>query len=385
MGAIVFMDNDYLPLRGVRVLDLTHTAAGPFSTLIMADLGAEVIKVEPPEGDEARKFAPIVNGLSTYFASLNRGKKSVILDLKNNEDREILYNLVKESNVVIENYRPGVREKLGVDPDTLFKINKNLIYVSIKGFRPNSQYRDKPAYDLIVQAMSGLMLTTGIESDPPIKVPFPVFDIITGLFAALYAVAGLYSNIRPFYTEVYLYDSALFSMSILHLMYLIAKEKPKRLGSAHTNIAPYQAFRDSQGKWFAVAIGNDKQWETLCKVTGLDSLINDPRFKSNENRVKNRDQLISILQEVFSRNTREYWLSLFEKAKIPSSPVYDIDEVFNDPYASYVLFELNQGFGNIKQIKEPATINGKELASNIPVPMLGEHTQEIKQRFRKKA
>ncbi|MFP3228486.1 MAG: CaiB/BaiF CoA-transferase family protein [Caldisphaera sp.] len=377
------MDNNYLPLKGVRVLDLSHTASGPFATLIMADLGAEVIKIEPPEGDEARKFAPIVNGLSSYFASFNRGKKSVILDLKNNEDRDFLYNLVKESNVFIENYRPGVREKLGVDPDTLFKINKNLIYISIKGFRPNSQYNDKPAYDLIVQAMSGLMLTTGIEGDPPIKVPFAVFDVITGLFAALYAISGLYSSIRPFYTEVYLYDSGLFSMSFIPSMYLIAKEKPKRLGSAHPSIVPYQAFKDSHNKWFIVAVANDRQWEKLCEVTGLNSLINDQRFKSNEDRVKNRDQLISILQEVFSKNTRDYWISLFEKAKIPSSPVYDIDEVFDDPYANYVLFELNQSFGKIKQLKEPATINGKEPISNISVPMLGENTQEIKQRFRK--
>ncbi|MGC8572873.1 MAG: CaiB/BaiF CoA transferase family protein [Caldisphaera sp.] len=375
------MNKDYLPLKGIRVLDLSHTVSGPFSTLIMADLGAEVIKIEPPDGDEARKFAPIVNGLSSYFASFNRGKKSVILDLKNNDDRNLLYNLVKESNIVVENYRPGVREKLGVDPETLFKINKDLIYISIKGFRPNSQYNDKPAYDLIIQAMSGLMLTTGVEGDPPIRVSFALFDIITGLFAALYAISGLYSKIRPFYTEVYLYDSALFSMSYIPLMYLIAGEKPKRLGSAHPGIVPYQAFMDSNGRWFIVAVSNDRQWEKLCDVIGLNSLANDQRFKTNEDRVKNREQLVSILQEIFRRNSRDYWLSLFDNAKIPSSPVYDIDDVFNDPYAEHILFELNQNFGKIKQLKEPVTINGKEPVSDKSVPLLGENTQEIRQKF----
>ncbi|MDP8002899.1 MAG: CaiB/BaiF CoA transferase family protein [Caldisphaera sp.] len=377
------MDNNYLPLKGLRVLDLSHTVSGPFSTLLMADLGAEVIKIESPEGDEARKFTPIVNGLSSYFASFNRGKKSVVLDLNNSDDKNFLYNLVRESNIIVENYRPGVREKLGIDPNTLFKINKDLIYVSIKGYRLNSLYKDKPAYDLVIQAMSGLMLTTGTDNDPPIRVSFALFDIITGLFAALYAISGLYSNIRPFYTEVYLYDSALFSMSYIPMMYLMAKEKPKRLGSAHPGIVPYQAFKDSNGKWFIVAVSNDRQWEKLCEVLKLNSLINDQRFRTNENRVANREQLISILQETFKTNSRDYWLTLLERAKIPSSPVYDIDDVFRDPYASFVVFELSHKyFGAIKQLKEPGIINGKEPITDLPVPQLGENTEEIKQKYK---
>ena len=373
---------NYQPLKGVRILDLSHTLAGPFATLILADLGAEVIKIEPPEGDESRQFFPLVNGISAYFLSINRGKKSVVLNLKDESDRKILYNLAKESHILIENYRPGVREKLGVDPQTMFKVNGNLIYISIKGFRSGSAYSEKPAYDMIIQAMSGLMLTTGREGDPPVRIPFALFDIITGEMAVIYALAGLLSNTRPYYAEVYLFDSAIFAMSYLPMMYLIANLKPRRLGSAHPSMAPHQAFMGADGKWFVVAVGNDRQWARLCEALNLSELKDDPRFKTNDDRVRNRDELANILQKVFLTKSRDEWLRLLEQHGVPVAPVYDIEEVFKDPYASQLVFEMeHEVLGKIKQLKEPGTINGEEPLSLIPPPLLGEDTTTIKSRF----
>ncbi|MEM4691443.1 MAG: CaiB/BaiF CoA-transferase family protein, partial [Desulfurococcaceae archaeon] len=202
------------PLEGIRVIDFTHTLAGPFATMVLADLGAEIIKIEPPSGDETRQWAPFVNGVSAYYLSINRGKKSVVLDLTKSEDRDVVYRLVKESHVVFENYRPGVREKLGVDPNKLFEINKNLVYISIKGFRPSSIYEDLPAYDIIIQGLSGIMVSTGYENEPPIRIPFALFDVYTGMVAVIYALTGLLSR-KPFYAEVYLFDTAIFSMCYL--------------------------------------------------------------------------------------------------------------------------------------------------------------------------
>ena len=190
------------PLKGIRVVDLSHTLAGPFATMVLADLGAEVIKVEPPLGDETRSWAPLIENESAYFLSINRGKKSIVINLNDHRGREIVYKLVQKSHIIVENYRPGVREKLGVDPETIFRINKDIVYLSIKGFEPSSIYENKPAYDIIIQALSGLMMSTGTESDPPIRVSFALFDIITGLMASTMAIAGLFSEEKPYYAEL---------------------------------------------------------------------------------------------------------------------------------------------------------------------------------------
>jgi formyl-CoA transferase len=346
--------------------------------MVLADLGAEVIKVEPPGGDETRSWAPIVKGESVYFMSANRGKKSIVVDLRRPEGREVVYRLAARSHIVFENYRPGVREKLGVDPETLFKVNRNLVYVSIKGFRPGSKYELKPAYDIIVQAMSGLMATTGEEGRPPVRVSFALFDIIAGLLAALYAVAALRSPSRPVYIELPLYDTAVFSMVYIPLMYLVAGVKPKRMGSGHPSIVPYQAFRGSDGKWFIVAAANDRLWRSLCRALGVEHLANDPRFRSNPDRVRNRSELVKILEEVFSRKPRSYWLKVLEEAGVPVAPVYDVDEVFADDYSKDMVYEIEHPvLGKVKQLAEPGTINGERPLSTQPPPLLGQHTIEL--------
>jgi len=364
----------------LRVLDLSHTLAGPIATMILADLGAEVIKVEAPHGDETRSWAPFVNGESVYYMSINRGKKSIVVNLKSEKGREIIYKLVTRSHVVVENFRPGTAEKLGVDYEALLKYNPEIVYVSIKGFRQGSIYEDKAAYDIIIQAMSGLMLTTGREGDPPVRVSFALFDVMTGMMAVIYTLAALYSGVRPVKIEVPMYDVALFSMCYVPLMYLLTGKKPKRMGHAHPSMAPYQAFMDSEGKWFIVAAANDRLWRSLCEAIGRLDLCENPLFKTNADRVANREKLVATLQDIFARDKRETWLKLLDEKGVPASPIYELDEVFRDPYVStsdIVITLEHPKLGRIPQLNQPGLINGKRFYSARHPPLLGEHTVEV--------
>ncbi len=367
-------------LKGLRILDLSHTLAGPFATMVLADLGAEVIKVEPPKGDETRTWAPFIDSESAYFLSINRGKKSIVIDLKNPKGREILYKLASRADVLIENFRPGVPEKLGVDYESILRVNSKIIYCSIKGFGTRSPYAMKPAYDIIIQAMSGLMATTGEEGRPPVRVSFALFDVITGLIASIHILATLLANRRPCYIEVSMYDAAVFSMCYVPMIYLLTKRKPPRMGSAHPSIVPYQAFRDSEGKYFIVAAANDRLWQAMCKALGIEELAQDPRFKTNPDRVRNRDQLIPILEDLFSKRPRDYWLKVLEEAGVPVAPVYEIDEVFEDPHiktSGVVGYQKHSKLGEIPQLLLPTFINGEKPVSPQPPPVLGEHTFEV--------
>jgi crotonobetainyl-CoA:carnitine CoA-transferase CaiB-like acyl-CoA transferase len=367
-----------LPLEGVRVLDLSHTLAGPFATMLLADLGADVVKVEPPGGDETRTWSPHVGGESAYFMSANRGKRSIAVNLRDPRGREIVYKLAARSDIVIENYRPGVREKLGVSPRDLFGVNERLVYVSIKGFRPGSIYESRPAYDIIIQAMSGLMATTGEEGRPPIRCSFALFDIITGALAAFYAVSALYAGRRPSYIEVPLFDAAVFAMSYIPMIYLLAGVKPRRMGSAHPSIVPYQAFKAGDGKWFILAAANDRHWRRFTEAIGRPDLAEDPRFSTNPERVRHRDELIPLLEEIFSTKPRSYWLEVLEKAGVPVAPVYELDELFSDPYGRELVTELDHPkLGSVKQLLEPLTLDGERPISGRHPPLLGEHTREI--------
>ncbi|WP_048078679.1 CaiB/BaiF CoA transferase family protein [Desulfurococcus mucosus] len=367
-------------LKGVRVLDLSHTLAGPFASMVLADLGAEVIKVEAPHGDETRSWAPFVDGESSYYLSINRGKKSIVVDLKNPEGREIIYRLAERSDIVIENFRPGVPEKLGVDYESLLKINPRIIYASIKGFKQGSRYQYKPAYDLIIQGMTGLMTSTGEEGRPPVRVSFALFDVITGLLLSVYVVSTLYAGRRPVKIEVPMYDAAVFSMCYLPMMYLTTGRKPKRMGNAHPSMVPYQAFRDKDGKWFIVAAANDRLWASMCRALGREDLAGDPRFRTNADRVANRDLLVSMLQEIFETGSRDEWLKKLEEAGVPAAPVYELDEVFKDPYVveQEIVYRIHHPvLGEIPQLSEPGYFNGERYSSRMHPPRLGEHTVEV--------
>ena len=368
------------PLRGVRVLDLSHTLAGPFATMVLADLGAEVVKIEPPGGDETRSWAPFVDGESAYFMSINRGKKSVVVNLKDPRGREIIYRLARRSHVVIENFRPGVAERLGVDYSTISRVNPGVVYVSIKGFGSIFFFKQKTAYEIVIQGMSGLMATTGEEGRPPVRVSFALFDVITGLLAAVYTLAALRSGERPIHVEVSMYDAAVFSMCYVPMIYLLTGRKPPRMGSAHPSIVPYQAFRGSDGRWFIVAAANDRLWRALCRAIGLEELADDPRFRTNADRVRNRGELVPILEKVFSEKPRSYWLELLEKAGVPAAPVYELDEVFRDPHiasSGLVVRVRHPKLGEVPQLAEPAEVKGSRPFAEQPPPLLGQHTEEV--------
>jgi formyl-CoA transferase len=367
-------------LRDIRVLDLSHALAGPFATMVLADLGAEIIKLEPLQGDETRTWAPFINGESAYYMAINRGKKSIAVNLKDERGRKIAYEIAKRSHIVVENFRPGVPEKLGVDYENIVKVNPEVIYVSIKGFRRNSIYEYKAAYDIIIQAMSGLMATTGEENRPPVRVSFALFDVITGMMAVIYVLATLHANIKPVKIEVPMFDTAVFSMCYVPIMYLLTGVIVKRMGHAHPSIAPYQAFQDSEGKWFIIAAANDKLWQAMCKALGREDLAEDPRFRTNADRVVNRDELVKILQNIFATNSRDYWIKLLEESGVPSAPVYDINEVFEDPYiktSDLVIKIKHPKLGEISHLSTPIYINNNRYVNRLHPPLLGEHTVEI--------
>ncbi|MEM4717530.1 MAG: CaiB/BaiF CoA-transferase family protein [Desulfurococcaceae archaeon] len=367
-------------LKGIRVVDLSHTLAGPIATMILADLGADVIKIEAPHGDETRSWAPFIHGESAYYMSINRGKRSVVLDLKSEKGREVLHRLLKRSHIIVENFKPGTPERLGVDYESILRINPEIIYVSIKGFRQGSSYENKTAYDIIIQAMSGLMLSTGREDDPPVRVSFALFDVMTGMMAVIYTLAALYSNRKPVKIEVPMYDTAIFSMCYVPVMYLLTGSRPRRMGHAHPSMAPYQAFQDRDNKWFIVAAANDRLWRALCEAINRLDLVDDPRFKTNPDRVAHRDELVVILQDIFRRNTREYWVNLLEKYGVPASPVYEVNEVFNDPYVlseNIVLSLKHPKLEKVPLISQPVLVNGIKYNSGKHPPLLGEHTVEI--------
>ncbi len=364
------------PLRRIRILDLSHTLSGPFASRTLADLGADVVKVEPLIGDETRSWVPQEKGESIYFLSINRGLKSISMNLREDRAKRIVRKLVIRSYVVIEIYRQGVAEKLGVDYNSFRKINPKIVYCSIKGFQSDSSRSGRPAYDLIIQAMTGLMSSTGEEGTPPIRSSFALFDVITGLMASIYILACLEGNIRPAHIEIPMFESAIASMTYLPLTSLMTQKPAKRSGSAHPSIVPYQAFKDEKGRYFVGAAANEGLWRSLCNALNLD-LVEDRRFRRNELRVQNRDELIAILQELFSTRPREHWLSLLGSAKVPAAAVYDVLEMFDDPYvrkSSLIAKVKHKTLGMIPQLIPCATINKKNFYSKIAPPVLGEYT-----------
>ncbi|KUO91473.1 MAG: formyl-CoA transferase, partial [Pyrobaculum sp. OCT_11] len=294
------------PLRGVRVLDFTAAMAGPFATMLLADLGAEVVKIEPPEGDHARDWGPPSYGekYSAYFASVNRGKRSIVLDLKREEAREVVYKLAKTAGAVVENFRPGVAQRLGVDYETLRRQNPRLVYCSISGFG-EGPYRDLPAYDLVALAMSGLMDLTGEPDRPPVKFAVPITDIAAGFYCALAVTAAVLSD-SPSYIEVPLIEAAISLLTHQASYYFASGEPPRRMGSAHPTIVPYQAFKAKDG-YFILAIGSDHLWRRFCDAIGRPDLAEDPRYRTNKDRVKNREELVKMLEEIFATKEVSHW------------------------------------------------------------------------------
>jgi crotonobetainyl-CoA:carnitine CoA-transferase CaiB-like acyl-CoA transferase len=353
--------------------------------MVLGDLGADVIKVESPEGDETLGWGPpFLEGESAYYLCVNRNKRSIIADFKTEEGRRIIAELIKSSDVLVENFRPGTLARYGLDFEAVSRINANLIYCSITGFGQTGPLRDKPGYDLMIQAMGGLMSITGEPDGEPMKVGVAVADLFAGQNAVIAILAALQARTQTGkgqQLDISLFDSQLTMLANVASNYLISGLLPKRYGNAHANIVPYQSFQASDA-WFVVAVGNDRQFEKLCEVIGNWELVNDERFRLNSERVKNREELISILKPIFVTRTSNQWLSMLEAAEIPCGPIHTLNEVFSMPQmdAREMLVHMKHaeiGRSALRLVGSPLKFGETPVEYRLPPPSLGEHTEEI--------
>lgn len=372
------------PLANIKVLDLTRVLAGPFCTMTLSDLGAEVIKVEiPGTGDDARAFGPFINHRSLYFLSINRGKKSVSLNLKTPQGKQILLELVKRCDVIVENYRPGTMEKLGLGYDTIKEVNPRIIYAASTGYGHSGPDTLKPAYDILAQARGGIMSITGYPDAAPTRVGMSLGDITASLFTAIGINAALYQRETTGLgqkIDVAMLDSQVAILENALVRYQSEGHSPAPLGNRHPTIAPFQAYQGSD-HYFVIAVGNDNLWKTFCNTIGVAELIDDARFATNRLRTDNIAALNSILQPILITQTAAHWLSTFEVAGIPCAPINDIEAVMNDPQvlARNMIVDVEDEFaGTVKIAGNPIKMTSiPESPSRERVPEIGEHNDEI--------
>ena len=374
------------PLQGIRVLDLSRVLAGPYCTMVLGDLGADVIKVEPPEGDETRTWGPPfaggASGESAYYLCVNRNKRGMTINLKTDEGREIIRELARQSDVLVENFRPGTLSRFALDFESVSAFNPNLIYCSITGFGQTGPMRDRPGYDFMIQAMGGIMSITGEPDGEPMKVGVAVADLFAGQNAVIAILAALQARTltgKGQHLDISLFDSELGWLANVASNYLISDNQPKRYGNAHANIVPYQSFQASDG-WFALAVGNDKQFARLCDVIQKTELANDPRFMLNSSRVENRIELINLFKPIFLARTVGEWLEKIEQAEIPCGPINTLDKTFSMPQvqAREMLIEMDHPtIGKLPLVGSPLKFGDTKVEYRIPPPRLGENTAEI--------
>ncbi|MBA2377911.1 MAG: CoA transferase [Actinomycetota bacterium] len=371
-----------LPLEGVKVLDLSRVLAGPYATMLLADLGADVIKVEHPErGDDTRGWGPpFVGGESAYFLSVNRNKRSIVVDLKSEEGFERVKKLASTADVLIENMKRGTLEKLGLGYEALKETNPDLIYCSITGFGPGPD-DEKPGYDFLIQARAGIMGITGWPDGEPTKVGVAIADMVCGLYAsnailaALHRRSGTGGGAR---IEVPLFESTLSWLGNRAQEFLVTGEDVGRLGNEHPTITPYQTF-DTSDKPVAVAVGNDAQFMRLCEAIGREDLADDGRYSTNADRIANRGELAAELGEMFSTRTSEEWIEAVREAGVPCGPVNSLTDVFEDEHvlSSGILTEVEHpAAGMMRLLSSPILMDGERPAVRRPPPTLGEHTDE---------
>ena len=370
------------PLQNIRVLDLSRVLAGPYCTMVLGDLGAEVIKVEPPEGDETRGWGPpFAGGESAYYLCVNRNKRCMVVNLKTKEGKNILRELAMQSDVLVENFRPGTLKKFGLDFETLHSLNPGLVYCSISGFGQTGSLRDKPGYDFMIQAMGGIMSITGEPDGEPMKVGVAVADLFAGQNAVIAILAALQA--RTFtgegqYIDIALFDSELGWLANVASNFLISGKNPRRYGNAHANIVPYQSFQARDG-WLVVAVGNDRQFESFCGVIGKPELSADERFSTNSARVQNREVLIPILAPLFLEKSVSDWLALVGD-QFPCGPINTFEQVFSMPHVKEreMLVEMQHPtIGALSLGGSPLKMGGTPVSYRLPPPLIGEHTQEI--------
>ena len=372
-------------LKGIRVLDLSRVLAGPYCSMMLGDLGADVIKIERPGvGDETRHWGPpfAAPGESAYFLCVNRNKRSITIDMKKSDGIEIVKSLARKSDVFIENFTPGTTESLGVGYDAIREINPGIIYCSITGFGPDGPYSKRAGYDLAVSAFGGLMGITGEPDGPPVKVGVAITDVTTGISAQGAICAALYAREktgRGQRIDLSLLETQVSALVNIASSYLVSGDIPKRWGTAHETIVPYQGF-ETKDKYVIVAVGNDQLWVKFCKIVGMPELAEDPRFKTNPLRVKNRKECIGILAPILKTRSRDEWVDLLNSESIPCAPINAMDEVFKNPQVLHrkMLQEVDHPTaGKIKLVGIPVKYSDAEAAIRRPPPLLGQHTSEI--------
>jgi crotonobetainyl-CoA:carnitine CoA-transferase CaiB-like acyl-CoA transferase len=371
-------------LEGIKILDLSRVLAGPFCTMLLADMGAEVIKVEiPDKGDDSRSFPPFKKGQGTYFINFNRNKKSIVLDLKKSSDVFKFLEIIKSMDVLVENFRPGAMEKMGLGYERIKNVNNQLIYASISGFGHYGPYKDKPGYDIIGQAMGGIMSITGWPDGPPTRTGTAIADILAALFCTIGILSALQA--RTVYgkgqkIDVALVDSVVSAIGTILQIYLVEKRIPKRAGNRYDFIAPYESFMAKDG-WFVLGVGNDNLWKRFCDAIKREDLINNERFKTNAKRIKYNKELAEIIGDWSVNFTVKEIISTLEKNGVPAAPINNLDHIVNDPHIA-IAREMIQKIvhpiaGEVKITGNPIKMSETNPQIYESSPLLGEHTDYI--------
>jgi crotonobetainyl-CoA:carnitine CoA-transferase CaiB-like acyl-CoA transferase len=373
------------PLSPLLVVDFSRVLAGPFCTMTLGDLGAEIVKVERPGGDDTRAFGPpFVDGDSTYYLGINRNKRSIVLDLRDAEDLRTARNLAERADVLVENFRPGTMARFGLDEPTLRRANPGLIYCSISAFGPAGG-RDLAGYDLLVQALGGLMSITGSDSESPTKVGVALVDVLAGLFAVVGILAALRERDRSGrgqHVEINLMSALLSALANQSASYVLAGEIPRAMGNGHTSIAPYDAYPTGDGT-IVLAVGNDKQFGQLCDALGISDLAHDPRFLTNELRVRNRAPLREGLERALATDSAKYWSRILPALGVPAGSVNNIAEAFAlaEQLGLHPIRNTEDGEG--RQVASPVNLSATPVTYRTRAPRLGEHGNDVRNRLAK--
>lgn len=371
------------PLAGVRVVEFCQVAAGPFCAMLLADFGAEVIKVEPPGGDALRQWPPIRGGFSENFASLNRGKRSIVLDLKDAADRDLARSLVLDADVLVENNRPGAMQRLGLGWDWFGPRKPSLVYCSISAYGQTGPRTTEGGFDVTIQAAAGVMSVTGEPDGPPVKCGVPIADFGAGLYAA-FAIASLLARVRAGgrggHVDVPMFATTLAMAALQTSEYFGTGRDPRRLGSAHPRNAPYQAYRACDG-WFVIAAGNDRLWRAVCAAADAPALLENPRFETTTLRATNQGALAALLGERFVLEDVEHWLARFVEAGVPCAPINGYGAALADPQAAHlglVQPMTMPGGTRTSTVASPLRLDGAVLPVDLRVPALDEHGEALR-------
>jgi formyl-CoA transferase len=372
------------PLEGLRVVDLTRVLSGPYCTMQLGDMGAEVIKVEQPgKGDDTRAFAPPYQGdQAAYFLSVNRNKKSITLDMKSEAGKDVLWRLIDKSDILVENFRPGAMDRLGFSYGAVNKRRPAIVYASISGFGASGPQKDRPGYDVIVQGEAGIMDITGPQDGAPYKVGAAVADLVSGLYATQGILAALYAARATGvgqHVDISMYEAVASLLTFNAGIYFATGEPPRRRGNAHPTIVPYETFEAADG-WINLGVANDDLWRRFCKAAEAPDLVDDPRFAKAADRVRNREVLVPLVRALVKQRTRDEWMGRLDKAGVPAGAIRTVGEVCDSDLlkARGMIAEMQHASaGVVKAVKNAVRLSGTPLDAYAAPPQLGQHTREV--------